>query len=948
VDSKQDQQSKDSVKKTGSNNLLNRSRQSNPATQYHPTPLSGNELSNRESSAASNYRTKVSQAYNSTNNPSNGKSISPNELGKKEQEANKPPAQNTTTTTKQTATNYLKTKAKSKLKKKAIFAVAGAGGGAGAIIIMIIIILISSLVIPDFAEHMIEWQFARLALVEKNQDAEITDEKLASDADPAGADALESEIQTNDAADGVTGTDPLVSSMQEYDPEKVLTTTDRANQIDTPVNINVNGSNVSVEDDGVVAPVKESGSFAGQEHADAIDSGSPTAAATQSKIDTDLIGIENPVTDSIPDPIDENIISEAGGSRAGLDTDEYTNETESQADATITGESETAIMHPTPTAEETGDLDGDDSAAQTIDSDLAKCVQTPSCETELAQDPAEGKIPLSSDADTALENVGSDESTLESGVGKLLEPIATLMFSVCIVYDASEIHSAGTIDSQDDEAEDTALLVNSAADQQKTGQTNGTAVGALSWKLGQLDQTDAEEHSNGQVVNTDGQFSPQLPTDGDSDDADNILGSLFGSGGLSGFAQKTLNAACPSITSTPVLVGLGAIGLAGLATGGEEDAGAEGVEVVAEEAAEQAAEKAANESSSGILKSITKQLTIISATGALSMLARGYTALTAGLGADGLEQGSDFANVATAGNNVLANNLMRSQYYGRPLLNSESNALTVSSTGQLAKINSSKDFYQRYFALSNANSLASNVALDIGSDINISSIGSFFSHIGSIFQPMSWLTSAFGFTKVSAAGAADNPNVDTQDFGNIQFGWSQAELNLIQSDPSYQPMENHNILASINSASNGYPVNYEADRVYACFQSTATLGQLLTDYTFPTGTINWPGTVPSTVTGTQSPGSPPYIQRVLVAGTGGNGSSREYNVSATNGVCAPDNLNQNATMSVPSPTGSQDCFVASGYGQVCNVIFRWRLDQAYQNMLNQQIDIQNASPTPTI
>jgi hypothetical protein len=178
--------------------------------------------------------------------------------------------------------------------------------------------------------------------------------------------------------------------------------------------------------------------------------------------------------------------------------------------------------------------------------------------------------------------------------------------------------------------------------------------------------------------------------------------------------------------------------------------------------------------------------------------------------------------------------------------------------------------YQRYLAFSNADSLASKIGMTIYADANSSFFTKMFADLGKIIMPLNLISKIFGSfdNHVAMADAAANAT----DYGNVQFGWSTAEEALITSDPSYQPVENQQVLDSAS------PINGQSAEDYI----SSTYGQCFTD---SIGTLLSSG----------------LIQR------DDNGD-----IIANQGTCSPDNL---------------------GPGNLNGLVFRWRLSMSYNNAL---------------
>jgi hypothetical protein len=126
---------------------------------------------------------------------------------------------------------------------------------------------------------------------------------------------------------------------------------------------------------------------------------------------------------------------------------------------------------------------------------------------------------------------------------------------------------------------------------------------------------------------------------------------------------------------------------------------------------------------------------------------------------------------------------------------------------------------------------------------------------------------------------------DTSDYGNVQFGWSDDEENLIDSDNSYLPLENQEVLDRAAAIRPGDPNGCAAgEAAEDCI--SATYGACFTD---SIGTLLSSGDIQRDSSG---------------------------NVIPNEGLCSPDNLG------VDNPD----------YG---TLVFRWRLAMSYNTTLTQ-------------
>jgi hypothetical protein len=132
-------------------------------------------------------------------------------------------------------------------------------------------------------------------------------------------------------------------------------------------------------------------------------------------------------------------------------------------------------------------------------------------------------------------------------------------------------------------------------------------------------------------------------------------------------------------------------------------------------------------------------------------------------------------------------------------------------------------------------------------------------------------------------------SLNNSTYNIVQWGWSTNEENLIDNDPSYDPLENANILTNSGQA------NVIQNKYGKCF--TDDIGTLLTD-----GSVN---------------------------------RDNDGNLQDS-GLCSPSNLSYDS----PDPLAT-DNNAESTHKQ--DLIFRWRLDQSYQSTLTELASIQNVN-----
>jgi hypothetical protein len=177
------------------------------------------------------------------------------------------------------------------------------------------------------------------------------------------------------------------------------------------------------------------------------------------------------------------------------------------------------------------------------------------------------------------------------------------------------------------------------------------------------------------------------------------------------------------------------------------------------------------------------------------------------------------------------------------------------------------------------------------------------------------------------ADATTDCNDNVTDYGNVQFGWSQDEENLIASNQTYQPLENQKILddsgneaaiAQKYAACFGYIYNQNGD---GKFDPTDPNGQL---------TLN------------DGPGDDGSIGTMLALGyvirdvNGNVVNAGDPTQSGNYGLCSPNNLSYNSSDPLAADPDS-------GSPKYHDMIFRFRLAMAYDTTIDQLSNTQTVT-----
>jgi hypothetical protein len=600
----------------------------------------------------------------------------------------------------------------------------------------------------------------------------------------------------------------------------------------------------------------------------------------------------------------------AGKSGAAADA-----EAERESTAAAQGEQLDFFDSGTPTTmpdTAKGASSGIDGAA----SDVLTAEDTALANDKQAQDIANNSNETPASVSTALDKDVS--STAVSGLGgiigvitRLLDPVYKYAVPLCLIYDGSMTSSGPTIDEQSQQEERTGIWIQAAAAQEKDGSNaNGEAVGATDWKLGDTTQSVAEERASGIPVNTSDTLSTESSPTGQY--TYTVADYLPGIGSVVDDLSPTI---CSALTNVWVGVGVGAVNIGLLVfSGGSATAGEAGGEAAVEGGLESqlslfdasSYDAATASDSSSLLsraigkaqasgsfakdfaKDVAKNVVTI---GALTLLAKQLVVAEMGGSHSTLATGKPYDDGGDSGTNIYANEINQKQFYGAPMTDADLGSDNAANQAALALKESQQSTFERYAAINNPDSLVSHMAIITSGFMN----GSFFTsltHLGAILlNPFHAFSALFDSVDYKIADAATPITSANTYYGNVQFGYTQAEKALLDSCPqdthdpklcSYGVLENQNIL---DESGNEAAI---ASKYSDCF--TKTVGQL------------------------ESSGE---IQRDV------NGD-----VIANAGLCSPDNLSFNS----PDPLAVD---TDSSSPKSRDMIFRYRVAEGYNNTLDQ-------------
>lgn len=537
------------------------------------------------------------------------------------------------------------------------------------------------------------------------------------------------------------------------------------------------------------------------------------------------------------------------------------------------------------------------------------CDAKPACIEETI---AKGQAPpdinksgLPEELSAALEKE-TGEGMLSKIVG-VASPVYAIALPLCLIYSGSVVNAKNPIDAQSASAVKSFYAVQSAADQQKSGKTTGEAVGAFNRKLGDGDSA-IDQYSRGEKPDTTLEKSPQSGLTGEF----TLLNSFFGNNTAIATLNSKISDMCDTFTNVWVNVLIIVATVVFKVVSGAISGGAiPAAETATEEATKLGIETAVKTSIKdalvgGFLKGLVFRDVEIGAASGIGAKIGGfvgkfggnlagieaYTALakmyvlsnTGQINDGGRAYNTGFKNIADMGGDIQNNELERRMNYGAPL-NDKKVAMDDMRVAKFINAQESrKPITEKYFALSNSHSAIAIFSNQLRYTAVVQS-GQFISHFLRSFS--SCFTQFITILSPKTFAASDTA-VSTH-YGIVQWGWSDEEQALADTNPSYSVLENALYLSDHQDQVD------QISKLYGhCF--TDTMGTLLSQ-----GDI------------LRDNGGD-----VLDSGSHSTGPSDE-------GDCSPKSL------SLHNP-------------QFGDLVFRWRLDQKRQAALDQNISIQNLSP----
>jgi hypothetical protein len=627
-------------------------------------------------------------------------------------------------------------------------------------------------------------------------------------------------------------------------------------------------------------------------------------------------------------------------------------------------------------------------ASQAAEQAVADCIDNPSCIDEAVK--SDGKVPgrISQAIVDAFKGGG-----ITDFVNKQLNIGYAVALPLCLIYDGAMTagkQTGTTIDGNSNELVRTGYAIQTAADQQKFGNTNGEAVGATNWKVGDIRNSYAYKLASGEPIDTSNDYPPQANGDGSLGNMDSPFKGIVPDAFV-GAAEGAVSHICGVITNVWTGVGLGIVQVVGaiFTVGGStiaEEGIAKGVQSMVVKFIE-------GKTTTEIAKQLTfnagKFLAKVGLFAGVGIAANQFGYWIAGgkgfvLNA-GFATGDTYTNAGFAGLDLNSNDTARLMY-GRPLSNEETAALEGPSRQfMIDQQNAGKGTFDRYFSTSDPNSMVARTAIAFTPNLNTGLFTTIMNLAARVFNPLSSIVHFAGSFNggVATAGAL----TDTRHFGILQWGWSSTEENLIDSDDSYLPLENEKVLNEAkyctlyaDVAVGGSPAGcqryaYTKELISAlyskCFgykgsdgttpDDKVSMGYMLTvkkqedGRTEPVLTYGYAGdsgfiysddsrsehkqTIQRDDTGQiQATGghitSDVKVDPIVVNGKTVGHKYTLQSVTIHNDYCNPVELGSSNPDRIDIPSN----------GSLGDLVFRWRLDGNYNQIMDQQLDLQQVNP----
>lgn len=670
-------------------------------------------------------------------------------------------------------------RAKGFFKKHKYAAVAGIGSGGILILLVFFMLAIGSLIIPNFATHIEEFELSRVLRTFSERNVSITAEKDAADAANQKLSARIKNTYKN-LRDNTWG------RFDKFRPAKIIANLKSTGRLKYNYKVGPFGRQGPLESltfEGTTHDLNGSTFFNTFHPVESFQQGVKAAqdfgtALNASLRDKDGIGL------IVRGAVENKIRKELGISLIAWVVGRYQGKNAADGADQQAKDAFNATNDSAGSGQDPGALGSTESTAA---SDVATCAQDNKCLENL---PTNGSgIPQQAAQDIVKGIDGSLMGRIVKFLESLVNPAIGILFQVCMINAGSMVNSKPSIDAQDAELQRTFYYIASAGDQQKSGspQASPEAIRAMANKINgtgsDLAHTDAELKAGGQTIDTSSYISPQASKAGQFNDT-NIIGVL-----TAPIIGKVATHACNAFLS-PGGQALSTVAGIIAAVGGDEILDGLGgvIKEIQANLVNQFTTKAGlrqfigttlRDGTIAIGGALLAKLIVINSTGALH---------------SGLQSGLTYDNDATAGGDLNNGEVMQKEFYGVPMNDTHTAQIDSEDNNFVRSQIDSESVGNRYFSITNPDSLISHIGMNLyGAIYGKQLFQSILNIAAKIFNPMVTIPKIFSVfdSRAVLAASAQDTSAD-QHFGMVQWGNPPNEENLINGPnrTSYQMLEN--------------------------------------------------------------------------------------------------------------------------------------------------------------
>lgn len=706
----------------------------------------------------------------------------------------------------------LKGNASKLIKNKAALGLFAVGGGGVIILLIFLLLIASSLKIPNFYQNVISYQFARVTRTMSKNTERISAQKM-------GVDTADSKLYAKFQARYGNLRDSTWGKFDKYRPNKVIGQFHSEGTLNFnygPADVfgrkqlkgvTIDNKSVLVNNDSRLASRLIPGVQFGKDVSFARD----FAPALDEALRANNIG---PI---IRGRVADQIRKQLGISLVAWEIAKYQGLKDADAKALLQKETYARTTANDPVTNPKASVKEINQTAESIKSTETALLNDPIKIKEVVNHP--NQLPPEVVAALEKSSVSTLSNAVHTAVG-IANPIYAVAVPVCLIYDGSLSKSGSTINTQNDQLQRQFYFIATSANQQMNGYTaTGSVIGAINWKLGDIEKSNPELRASGQKVNTSNYASVQASPIGQFSLADALFPDAIAAP-LNAMATQ-----CPKVTNVWLGAAIGAANIALLFFSGSTASVPEAaLDAAAAKAVPSLMERILSKyaASKAFTKTFIKDTAVqLSAITAGTIVAKLIVLSQVGTAHSSLSTGSSFANDVDNGGFLSAGRIMQQQFYGRPMTGSESLASNISDQQFTIAQTKQQSIFERYAALNNAGSLVNRLSILVSTHVNIGFLSSLLNGATKLFNPISILNNFSSMLGTRVALAASD--VSNTNYGNVEWGWSNEENSIIDGDSSYGMLENQSILDASGKQ------DEIASTYGVCFDGSKQIGDMLAD-----------------------------------------------------------------------------------------------------------------------